>query len=67
MGVQSGYMRIQCKINRLIIRKTSTTITVIIKRNHISAFNDFCRIIYKSLDTVVYLSSRYERNMTLSE
>lgn len=60
-------MRIQCKISRLIIRKTSATVTVIVKRNHISAFNDFCRFIHEPLDTVVYFSSGYERNTTLSE
>lgn len=60
-------MRIQCKIDRLIIRKTSTTVTVIVKRNHISAFNDLCRIVHESLDAVVYFPSRYEGNMTLSE
>lgn len=60
-------MRIQCKIDRLIIRKTSTAVTVIVKRNHISAFNDFCRIVHEPLDTVVYFPSRYEGNMTLNK
>lgn len=58
--MQSCHMCIQCKINRLIICKSSATVAIIIKRNYISAFNDFCRIVYKSFDTVIYFSSRYE-------